>query len=72
VSSILITGGNGFVGRHVVSVLQDRGETVRVLALAAEDTRWLEQRGIAVCRGDVREPETVAAAMRCGTTTPST
>lgn len=63
-SSILITGGNGFVGRHIVSVLQDRGDTVRVLALPAEDTGWLEQRGIAVCRGDVRQPEAVATAMR--------
>jgi nucleoside-diphosphate-sugar epimerase len=63
-SSILVTGGNGFVGRHIVSVLQDRGETVQVLALPAEDTRWLEQRGIAVCRGDVRQPEAVAAAVR--------
>ena len=63
-SSILVTGGNGFVGRHIVAVLQDRGETVRVLALPAEDTRWLEQCGITVCRGDVRQPEAVAAAMR--------
>jgi nucleoside-diphosphate-sugar epimerase len=63
-SRILITGGNGFVGRHVVSVLRARGETVRVLALPAEDTRWLERRGVAVCRGDVRQPETVATAMR--------
>ncbi|HUY48239.1 MAG TPA: NAD-dependent epimerase/dehydratase family protein [Streptosporangiaceae bacterium] len=63
-SSILITGGNGFVGRHIISVLQDRGDTVRVLALPAEDTGWLEQRGIAVCRGDVRQPEAVATAMR--------
>jgi nucleoside-diphosphate-sugar epimerase len=63
-SSILVTGGNGFVGRHIVAVLQDRGETVRVLALPAEDTRWLGQHGIAVCRGDVRQPEAVATAMR--------
>jgi nucleoside-diphosphate-sugar epimerase len=63
-SSVLVTGGNGFVGRHVVSVLQDRGDTVRVLALPGEDTHWLELRGVAVCRGDVRDPAAVAAAVR--------
>ena len=60
-SEILVTGGNGFVGRHVVSALRDRGDRVRVLALPAEDTRWLEQRGVAVHRGDVRRPETLTA-----------
>jgi nucleoside-diphosphate-sugar epimerase len=35
-----------------------------VLALAAEDASWLEQRGVAVHRGDVRQPETLLDAMR--------
>jgi nucleoside-diphosphate-sugar epimerase len=34
---------------------------VRVLTLPAEDTRWLEYRGAAVCRGDIRRPETLSA-----------
>jgi nucleoside-diphosphate-sugar epimerase len=56
-SEILVTGGNGFVGRHVVSALQDRGDSVRVLALATEDARWLEERGVALYRGDIRQPD---------------
>jgi nucleoside-diphosphate-sugar epimerase len=60
---ILVTGGNGFVVRHLVSALHARGSTVRVLALPDENTSWLEQRGIAVHRGDVREPETLVAPM---------
>ena len=36
-SEILVSGGNGFVGRHVVLALRERGETVRVLALPDED-----------------------------------
>lgn len=60
---ILITGGNGLLGRHLVAALQDRGDSVRVLALPAEDTRWLERRGAAVHRGDIRRPETLTAPM---------
>jgi 2-alkyl-3-oxoalkanoate reductase len=60
---LMITGGNGLLGRHLVAALQERGDTVRVLALPAEDTRWLEQRGVAVHRGDIRRPETLTAPM---------
>jgi nucleoside-diphosphate-sugar epimerase len=60
---VLVTGGNGFVGRHLVSTLHARGSSVRVLALPDENTSWLEQRGIAVHRGDVRAPDTLLAAM---------
>ena len=60
---ILITGGNGLLGRHLVAALQARGVSLRVLALPAENTRWLEQHGVAVYRGDIRELETLAAPM---------
>ena len=60
-STILITGGNGFVGRHLVTALADRGDKVRVLVLAGEDTSQLEQRGVQVYRGDIRDPKTLAA-----------
>jgi nucleoside-diphosphate-sugar epimerase len=58
---ILITGGNGLLGRHLVSALQDRGDSVRVLVLPAEDAAWLQERGVAVHRGDVRRPQTLAS-----------
>jgi nucleoside-diphosphate-sugar epimerase len=61
---VLITGGNGLLGHHLVSALQDRGDSIRVLALPAEDTGRLERRGVAVYSGDVRQPETLAAPMR--------
>jgi nucleoside-diphosphate-sugar epimerase len=61
---ILVTGGNGLLGRHLVTALRDRGERVRVLALPDEDARWLEERGAAVYRGDIRSPETLTAPMR--------
>ncbi|MBV9853431.1 MAG: NAD-dependent epimerase/dehydratase family protein [Streptosporangiaceae bacterium] len=62
-SEILVIGGNGFVGRHLVPALQDRGNSVRVLALPTEDTRWLEAREVVVHTGDIREPDTLAAPM---------
>jgi nucleoside-diphosphate-sugar epimerase len=62
-SEILVIGGNGFVGRSLVPALQDRGNSVRVLALPTEDTRWLEAREVAVYRGDIREPDTLVAPL---------
>jgi nucleoside-diphosphate-sugar epimerase len=60
---ILITGGNGLLGRHLIRALQYRGDVIRVLALPGEDTSWLENRGVAVFRGDVRMPDTLVAPM---------
>jgi nucleoside-diphosphate-sugar epimerase len=62
-SDVLITGGNGFVGRHLVAALQTRGDGVRVLAVPDEDTADLEGRGVCVFRGDVRQPRTLDAPM---------
>jgi nucleoside-diphosphate-sugar epimerase len=46
-----------------VAALQDRGDSVRVLALSEEDTRWLRERGVMVYRGDVRWPDTLTSPM---------
>jgi nucleoside-diphosphate-sugar epimerase len=60
---VLITGGNGLLGRHLVVALQSRGDGVRVLALPEEDTQWLRERGVKVFRGDVRWPDTLTEPM---------
>jgi len=60
----LITGATGFLSRHLIPALQERGATLRALALPTEDTSWLEERGVAIYRGDICEPETLVAPMR--------
>lgn len=60
---ILITGGNGLLGHHLIEALQARGDRVRVLALPGEETSWLEERSVAVFRGDVCQSETLVAPM---------
>jgi nucleoside-diphosphate-sugar epimerase len=60
---VLITGGNGLLGRHLVSALRERGDSVRVLALPGEDASALEALGIPIHRGDVRDPQSLTASM---------
>ncbi len=61
---ILITGGNGFVGHHLIAALQERGDNVRALASPMGDTTWLEQHGVAIFRGDIRTPDMLTAPSR--------
>jgi dTDP-L-rhamnose 4-epimerase len=64
---ILVTGGAGFIGSHVVDALLDAGEDVRVLdaflpAAHRERPAYLDPRAELI-EGDVRDPDTVARAV---------
>lgn len=61
---ILVTGGNGFVGRHLIAALQERGDHVSVLASSQGDTTWFQQRNITIFRGDIRLPQTLIAPLQ--------
>ncbi len=61
---ILVTGANGFVGRHLIIALQQRGDGVRALSSPTGDTTWLEQHGIRVFRGDIRDQQSLTEPMR--------
>lgn len=57
---ILVTGGTGTLGRHLVPLLQDAGCTIRVLSRSTREA----ENGIEYVRGDVTTGEGVADAVR--------
>ena len=63
---VLVTGGEGFIGSHLVDELLDRGARVRALVHYSPFGRWgwLEGRssGVEIVQGDVRDAERVATA----------
>jgi nucleoside-diphosphate-sugar epimerase len=61
---VLITGGTGLLGRHLVPALHAEGHRIRMLTLPGEKTDWLEDQGVAVFRGDIRRPETLSEPMQ--------
>lgn len=62
---ILVTGATGFLARNLIPALQERGHTVCGLVMPTDHaTTWLQERDVAIYRGDVCESSAVAAAMR--------
>jgi len=66
---ILVTGGAGFIGSHLVEALVDCGHEVRILDnLFRGSTEFIEKHlasgRVTFIRGDVRDVQTVQAAMK--------
>jgi NADH dehydrogenase len=59
---ILVTGGTGFVGTHLVNSLLRRGHSVAVLARRPEDARNRFNRPVERIRGDVLHPPSLPPA----------
>lgn len=58
---ILVTGGTGFLGRHLIPALCRRGERVKVFSRQPERTAWLKRYpSLDLVRGDLQD----AAAVR--------
>jgi nucleoside-diphosphate-sugar epimerase len=58
-----VTGGTGFIGSALVRRLIAKGVPVRVLARPSPRADALEQRGVEVIRGDLRDREAVTRAI---------
>lgn len=58
---VLVTGATGYVGAAVIGELVGAGHTVLGVARTEEGAAALAARGIAVHRGDLTQPETLAA-----------
>lgn len=56
---VAVTGGTGFVGRHVIERLVRRDHEVRALVRDPARHGWMEDRGIAVVRGDLESADAV-------------
>jgi len=64
---VLVTGATGFLGRHLVRLLLERGEPVRALVRRETDDGDLRRLGVEVVRGDLQDVESLRAAARgCG------
>ena len=69
---IVVCGATGDLGGQVTRLLVGRGVAVRALVRPGTDTSDLEQAGVQVVRGDLREPGSLPAALAGADTVVST
>lgn len=62
--TVLVTGGTGFIGHHLVKALVMRGERVRALVRRTSHVRDLKQLGVELIIGAIQSPYSVAQAIR--------
>lgn len=60
---VLVTGGTGFVGAHLVSALLEQGRSVRALSRASSDRRLLDGRPVDWVVGDLGDPASLDRAV---------
>ena len=59
---VLVTGGTGFLGSHLVEALAARGEEVRALVRSSSDKTHLESLGVELVYGDLNDLQSLKAA----------
>lgn len=62
-TKILVTGGQGFLGSHIVTKLLDEGKKVRVLARPSKESNSDLAKGVEIEYGDIRDSKAVEDAV---------
>lgn len=60
---VLVTGGKGFLGKHIVSRLSELGYEVRIFARNTKNGKKEERSESNIIWGDIRDPEAVKKAV---------
>lgn len=61
--NVLVTGATGFVGSHVVDVLLEHGHSVRYIARATSNLRWLEGKDVTRVDGSLFDVNSLKGAV---------
>ena len=61
---VLVTGGTGFIGTHLVDELVKRGEEVRSLVRETSDVRHLKKSGVELVYGDITDMDSLKKAVK--------
>lgn len=61
---VFVTGGSGFVGRHMIKMLRDRGDEVIALARSDRSAEQVTQLGAKAVRGDLLDELLMIQAMQ--------
>lgn len=62
-SRVLITGGTGFIGRHLVPHLHEQGYDIRCLVRPTSDVRFLQPYDVEFVHGNMSDPDSLRKAV---------
>jgi len=60
---ILVTGGTGFLGRHITRALEKTGKNIRLISRTPEKHRDLAKAGVSLFEADIRDAPSLERAM---------